>query len=97
MLATVRECPNATRHDGYARQIILKNLQRAETGRDALMVLFRYVSMVADQLGVQRFQQVVHQVLPEAEDSLMTIAEEMRQLAWNKAFSRDCTKGNAPC
>ena len=40
--------------------------------------------MVADQLGLQRFQQVVHKVLPEAEDSLMTIAEEMRQLGLHR-------------
>ena len=66
---------------------LLQSLQRAASGRDALMVLFRYVSMVADQLGVQRFQQVVHKVLPEVEDSLMTIAEEMRQLGLKEGLT----------
>ncbi|HEY6556342.1 MAG TPA: Rpn family recombination-promoting nuclease/putative transposase, partial [Polyangiaceae bacterium] len=67
---------------------LLRRLQRAESGRDALMVLFRYVSMVADQLGVQRFQQVVHKVLPEVEDSLMTIAEEMRLLGLEQGLQQ---------
>jgi hypothetical protein len=66
---------------------LLRSLQRAESGGDALMVLFRYVSMVADQLGLQRFQQVVHKVLPEVEDSLMTIAEEMRQLGLKEGLT----------
>ncbi|HEY6557006.1 MAG TPA: Rpn family recombination-promoting nuclease/putative transposase [Polyangiaceae bacterium] len=72
---------------------LLRSLQRAESGRDALMVLFRYVSMVADQLGVQRFQQVVHNVLPEAEDSLMTIAEEMRQLGLEQGMQQGLEQG----
>jgi hypothetical protein len=72
---------------------LLRSLRRAESGRDALMVLFRYVSMVADQLGVQRFQQVVHKVLPEAEDSLMTIAEEMRQLGLQQGLEQGRQQG----
>ncbi|HEY6561400.1 MAG TPA: hypothetical protein VI072_29205, partial [Polyangiaceae bacterium] len=67
---------------------LLQSLQRAASGQAALMVLFKYVSMVADQLGVQRFQQVVHKVLPEAEDSLMTIAEEMRQLGLKQGLEQ---------
>jgi predicted transposase YdaD len=58
---------------------LFHELQRAPDGARALMVLFRYVSMVADKLDWPRFRQVVHTVLPEAEDSLMTIAEELRQ------------------
>jgi flagellar biosynthesis/type III secretory pathway protein FliH len=57
------------------------------------MVLFRYVSMVADQLGLQRFQQVVHKVLPETEDSLMTIAEEMRQLGLQQGRQEGLQQG----
>jgi len=72
---------------------LFRSLQRAESGRDALMVLFRYVSMVADQLGLQRFQQVVHKVLPEAEDSLMTIAEEMRQLGLEQGLHQGMQQG----
>jgi predicted transposase YdaD len=72
---------------------LLRSLQCAESGRDALMVLFRYVSMVADQLGVQRFQQVVHKVLPEAEDSFMTIAEEMRQLGLEQGIQKGLQQG----
>jgi hypothetical protein len=71
----------------------LRSLQRVDSGRDALMVLFRYVSMVADQLGLQRFQQIVHQVLPEAQDSLMTIAEEMRQLGLKQGLQQGLHQG----
>ena len=49
--------------------------------------------MVADQLGLQRFQQVVHKVLPEAEDSLMTIAEEMRQLGLKQGMQQGLEQG----
>jgi hypothetical protein len=44
--------------------------------------------MVADQLGLQRFRQVVNKVLPEAEDSLMTIAEEMRLLGLEQGLQQ---------
>jgi hypothetical protein len=69
------------------------SLLAAPDGPRALMVLFRYVSMVADTLGLQRFRQIVHKVLPEAEDSLMTIAEEMRQQGLQQGLEQGVRQG----
>jgi predicted transposase YdaD len=58
---------------------LLRELLRAPDGRRALMVLFRYLSIVLDESAWPGFQRVVHTVLPETEEQLMSMAEKWLQ------------------
>ena len=58
---------------------LVRDLLRAPDGRRASMVLFRYLSIVLDESAWPRFHRVVHTVLPESEETLMTMAEKWLQ------------------
>ena len=51
----------------------------APNGKEALIALFRYISLVTDQLTVDQLKDAVRTAVPQAEESIMTIAEQLRQ------------------
>jgi hypothetical protein len=51
----------------------------APNGGEALAVLFRYISLVADELEVDQLREMAERVAPQVEATIMTIAEQMRR------------------
>ena len=51
----------------------------APNGKEALVALFRYISLVTDQLTVDQLKEAVREAAPQAEETIMTIAEQLRQ------------------
>lgn len=47
-------------------------------GTEAIALLLRYIALVCDH-RYEEFREKLHQQLPEAEQAVMTIAEELRQ------------------
>jgi hypothetical protein len=58
---------------------LFRELLQAPDGRRALMVLFRYLSIVLDESSWPGFHRVVHAVLPETEEAVMSMAEKWLQ------------------
>lgn len=61
---------------GWAGAIVA--LLRQPDGRDVVATLFRYITLVTDRLSVDDLIQRIHEVVPEAEDAIMTIAEQLQ-------------------
>ena len=58
---------------------LLNELEDAADGGEALDVIFRYISKVANGLDVDQLRQAARQLAPRIESRIMTIAEQMRR------------------
>lgn len=72
---------------------LLRELLQAPDGRRALMVLFRYLSIVLDESAWPGFQRVVHAVLPETEEQLMSMAEKWLQAGRQEGLQQGMQQG----
>ena len=56
-----------------------RELALTRNGVQALQALFRYISLVAEPLTVELLSEAVQRTAPQAEEAIMTIAEQLRQ------------------
>jgi predicted transposase YdaD len=57
----------------------LEEVTLAPNGKEALVALFRDISLVTDQLTVDQLKEAVREAAPQAEETIMTIAEQLTQ------------------
>jgi hypothetical protein len=57
---------------------VFREALRTQNGLEAVALLLRYIALVCDE-HYQEFRERVHEQLPEAEQAMMTIAEQLRE------------------
>jgi hypothetical protein len=73
----------------------VRQLQFTQNGRRAIEQVFRYILLVAGELRFDEFREKLHQQLPEIEDVVMTIADQLRAEGLTQGLAKGLTKGLA--
>lgn len=71
----------------------LTDVANASGGRDALEQLFVYISNVADNLSFDQFRARVAELVPATEETVMTIAEELKALGREQGLQQGREQG----
>ena len=72
---------------------LLRATLETPDGRRAFLQLISYLTRVAPHLGLKELIEQVHQVIPESENEVMTLAEQLMQQGEQRGLEKGLEKG----